>query len=100
MSQSISRNFPGIFEIFWVFSVPLNIFWDFPEFILLWKIISEKKPILSNWAEPEGPTQDRAGPAAGLRWAHLGPAARQQGNGRRRRTLGVRARESSASAPI
>jgi hypothetical protein len=39
-------------------------------------------------------------PAVGPRGAHLGPTARQQGNGRRRRTLGVRARGSSASAPI
>jgi hypothetical protein len=29
------------------------------------KIEKKKKPILSNWAEPEGPTQVRTGPAAG-----------------------------------
>jgi hypothetical protein len=78
-------NLPlGIFleflGFFWVFSVPLNIFCDFPEFILHSEIISEKKnktyPILLGRARR--PTQDRAGPAIGPRGAHLGPAARQQ----------------------
>jgi hypothetical protein len=51
------------------------------------------KPILSNWAEPEGPTQDRAGPAVGPRGAHLGSAARQQGTmAAAAGPLGVRAR--------
>jgi hypothetical protein len=34
---------------------------------------SEKKQILSNWAEPEGPSQVRTGPAVGPRGAHLSP---------------------------
>jgi hypothetical protein len=38
-------NFPGIFVIFGVFFVPLNIFWAFPGFLLALKNISKKKKI-------------------------------------------------------
>jgi hypothetical protein len=65
MSQSITRNFSRFFGIFWVFSVPLNIFWGFPEFILHWKIISEKtKPILSYPGRARRPDPVHPGPAA------------------------------------
>jgi hypothetical protein len=58
--QSTSGNFLGIFGISWVFFVPLNIFWDFPEFVLHWKIISEKYktyPFLPGRARRPDPLQ-------------------------------------------
>jgi hypothetical protein len=57
--------------IFRVFSVPLKHFLDFPELFL-----ALKKPILSDWAEPEGPTQSApTQPPIRARFAeaHLGP---------------------------
>jgi hypothetical protein len=45
--------------------VPLNIFWGFPEFILHWKIISEKtKPILSYLGRARRPDPVHPDPAA------------------------------------
>jgi hypothetical protein len=35
-------EFSWNFGIFWIFFVPLNIFWVFPEFVLHLKIIPEK----------------------------------------------------------
>jgi hypothetical protein len=63
MLQSSSENFPGIFGIFWVFFVPLNIFWAFPRFVFALKNISEKKLILPYWVEPKArPVSLRPGP--------------------------------------
>jgi hypothetical protein len=76
-------------------------FLDFSGIVFALKInLKKNKQTLSNWAEPEGPTQVRAGQAVGSRGAHLGPAARQQVRmGAAAGLLGVRARDSSASAP-
>jgi hypothetical protein len=82
-------------------------YWSYSGILLVLKMYFRKlkkrkgKPNLSNWAEPEGPTQDRADPVVGPRGAHLGPTARQQGTmAAAAGPLGVRARDSSASAPI
>jgi hypothetical protein len=104
MSQSISRNFPGIFGIFWVFSVPLNIFLGFPEFVLHWKIISKKTNylILCNWAEPVGPTHF-TGPTALDRRVPLASGHGQAGRAHGAAAgpfLGVRARATSCPVPI
>jgi hypothetical protein len=41
--------------IFWVFSVPLNIFWAFPGFVFALKnmFLKKRKSTLPDWAEPE-----------------------------------------------
>jgi hypothetical protein len=49
MSQRVSRNFPGIFGIFRIFSVALLIYLDISRFIFAQENISKKKkniPIL------------------------------------------------------
>jgi hypothetical protein len=58
--------------ISWVFFVPLNIFWAFPEIVFALKNISEKNTnfIPSVWAEPEGRTRTRSGSAARPAKAH------------------------------
>jgi hypothetical protein len=65
MSQCVSRNFPEIFGFFEVFLVPCKHFLEFPNLFLRWKIFRKKKQnlILPVWAEPEGPTRTRSGPA-------------------------------------
>jgi hypothetical protein len=64
MSQCVSRNFPGIFGIFRIFSVALLIYLNISEFIFAQENISKKeKTFLSSWAGPEGPTRTSAGPA-------------------------------------
>jgi hypothetical protein len=58
---------------FRVFFVPLKQFLDYLELFLALKINSkkkEKKPILLEWAEPEGPT---CSSPRGPRGAHRGP---------------------------
>jgi hypothetical protein len=77
MSQCVSRNFPGIFGLFRIFSVALLIYLDIFGFIFAQENIS-KKTFLSTWAEPRGPTRSasaRAGPASGPAAAHPGPSA-------------------------
>jgi hypothetical protein len=103
MSQSVSRNFPGNFGIFWVFSVPLKFVWV-PEFVLHWKIISKKTnyPILSNWAELVGPTHS-TGPAALARRVHVASGHGQAGRAHGAAAapfLGVRSRATSCPVPI
>jgi hypothetical protein len=70
-----------LWEFSWNFCDFLSIFRafkQFPEFI--WNCFRIKinfkknKQTLLNWAEPEGPTQVRAGPAVGPCRAHLRPA--------------------------
>jgi hypothetical protein len=60
--------------IFWVFFVPLNIFWAFPGFVLALKNILKKKPkpIYRIGPSPRlDPTRPR--PAGQARQAHLSP---------------------------
>jgi hypothetical protein len=66
--QSTFGIFPGIFVIFWVFFVPLNIFWAFPEFVFALKKSLKKNLILSVWAKPECLT-------------HLAPLGREPSRG-------------------
>jgi hypothetical protein len=90
--------------------VPLNIFWGFPEFILHWKILSEKNktyPFLpgpSPKARPSPPRPSRR-PAPGPPEPIWGPAKPDRAASlrpRRRRSfdLGVRAQGAAPRAPI
>jgi hypothetical protein len=73
MLQSISRNFPGIFGIFWVFFVPLNIFWAFPRFVFALKNISKKNlPYRIGPSQKPDPTRSaHTGPTRQPAEAHL-----------------------------
>jgi hypothetical protein len=73
MSQRVSRNFPGIFGIFRIFSVPLLIYLDISRFIFAQENISKKRKIFLFYLG-RAPRLDpvRFGPAAGPRepiWA-------------------------------
>jgi hypothetical protein len=57
MSQCVSRNFPGIFGVFRIFSVALLIYLDISGlFFAQENILKKTNLILLDWAEPEGPT--------------------------------------------
>jgi hypothetical protein len=82
MSQSVSGNFPRIFGFFWVFSVPFNIFWGFPEFVLHWKIISEENktyPFLPGPSPTAQPSPSQ--PIHQARKAHRPPWPSRQNHG-------------------
>jgi hypothetical protein len=66
MSQCVSGNFSGIFEIIRIFSVALLIYLDISGFIFAQENISKKekeKTFLSSWAVAEGPTHTCSSPA-------------------------------------
>jgi hypothetical protein len=87
--------FPGIFGIFWVFFVPLNIFWAFPGFVIALKNISKKRKS-TGLGRARGLTQPapprpraRQGPSRGLAsWP-----------GRRRRPLALACVRAWAPVP-
>jgi hypothetical protein len=66
-----SWNFCDFRSIFRAFKQFLEFFWNC---FRIKNNFEKNKQTLSNWAEPEGPTQVRAGPAVGPCGAHLRPA--------------------------
>jgi hypothetical protein len=99
MSQSVSRNFPGIFVIFGVFFVPLKQFLQFMELFLALKINSKKNYSigLGRACGLTQPARARAGPAG---QARQGPSAEAGHGCRRRRSVDLGVRAWPASAPI
>jgi hypothetical protein len=93
--QSTFGNFPGIFVIFWVFFVPLNFFWAFPEFVFALKNILKK-----NKSYPPGLGRARRTDPHPLRpsLACQSPSA-DEANGRRRSSRPGRACPGQARPP-
>jgi hypothetical protein len=107
MLQSSSGNFHGIFMIFRVFFVPLKQFLDYLELFLALKNKfekKEKKTILLERAEPEGPTRSGPpAPALAQPQARRGPsrpkAATPLACSHGRRWCPWRARQAAGGAP-
>jgi hypothetical protein len=92
--------------IFWVFFVPLNIFWAFPEFVFALKKYFEKKrkSTLPDWAEPEArPNPLRPHrpnpPAQRSPSGHQRPCPARPASRRHATRLGVRAKVRGSPRP-